>query len=139
MKRQFWRHLLVVALLIVAIHPARADGTAFQQIISRQIEAFRTGDGETAFSFASPFLQMRFLTPGNFLAMVRRGYAAVLDPRRLDFRETATDTAGRPVQVVEIVDSNGNFWTARYTFEHQPDGSWRIAAVTLERASGSDV
>ena len=41
---------------------ALADAGTFQQIITRQIEAFRAGDGSTAFGFAAPQLQMLFQT-----------------------------------------------------------------------------
>jgi len=130
---------IIVAAALVSGNPAWAQQSAFESIISRQIEAFRAGDGATAFSFASPSLQRMFQTPDNFIAMVKRGYLAVYAPRRFSFPGTETDPQGRPVQLVEVVDGDGRVWTARYTFEQQPDGSWRIAAVTLEKAPGADV
>lgn len=125
--------------LQMCMPPALADAGTFQQIISRQIEAFRAGDGSTAFSFAAPQLQMLFQTPENFMAMVSRGYAAVKDPRAFRFGTTSTDDQGRPVQVVEVTDQAGRLWTARYTFAQQDDGTWRIAAVTLEKSPAADV
>ena len=135
------RPLLPVALAMMLCLSgiARAGSAEFESIISRQIEAFRAGDGQTAFSFASPSLQQLFQTPDNFIGMVRRGYAAVYAPRRFSFPGSETDTQGRPVQLVEVVDQDGRVWTARYTFEKQSDGTWRIAAVTLEKAPGADV
>jgi len=130
---------IMMAVLLGLGAPVKAQQTAFESIISRQIEAFRAGDGATAFSFASPSLQRLFQTPDNFIAMVKRGYMAVYAPRRFNFPGTETDPQGRPVQLVEVVDADGRLWTARYTFEQQPDGSWRIAAVTLEKAPGADV
>ena len=130
---------IFVAIAICLGGTARAGNADFESIISRQIEAFESGDGATAFSFASPALQQRFQTPENFIGMVKRGYAAVYSPRRFNFARTETDAQGRPVQLVEIVDRDGRVWTARYTFEQQPDGSWRIAAVRLEKAPGADV
>jgi hypothetical protein len=130
---------VAVAALLLSAPPAHAGNADFESIISRQIEAFRAGDGATAFSFASPSLQRLFQTPDNFIAMVKRGYMAVYAPRRYNFPGTETDPQGRPVQLVEVVDGDGRVWTARYTFEQQPDGSWRIASVTLEKAPGADV
>ncbi len=130
---------ITVAAAVGSATPAEAQQSAFESIISRQIEAFRAGDGATAFSFASPSLQRLFQTPDNFIAMVKRGYMAVYAPRRFSFPGTQTDAQGRPVQLVEVVDADGRVWTARYTFEQQPDGSWRIASVTLEKAPGADV
>jgi hypothetical protein len=130
---------IIMAAALVFATPAGAQQSAFESIINRQIEAFRAGDDQTAFSFASPALQQLFQTPDNFIGMVRRGYAAVYSPRRFNFASTETDPQGRPVQLVEIVDQDGRQWTARYTFEQQSDGTWRIAAVTLEQAAGADV
>ena len=130
---------MFMATVLVSGAPAQAQKSAFESIISKQIEAFRAGDGATAFSFAAPSLQQLFQTPDNFIAMVKRGYMAVYAPRRFSFPGVETDMQGRPVQVVEVVDGDGRVWTARYTFEQQPDGSWRIAAVTLEKAPGADV
>lgn len=130
---------LAMAIMMLTSPAVRAQEPAFETIISQQIEAFRAGDGSTAFSFASPTLQQLFGTPENFMQMVKRGYAAVQSPRRFSFTGVETGSQGRPVQVVEIVDEDGRIWTARYTFEQQSDGSWRIAAVTLEKAPGADV
>ena len=136
------RTLFMTIAMIFALMPgapAQAQQPAFESIISKQIEAFRAGDNEAAFSFAAPALQQLFQTPDNFIAMVKRGYMAVYAPRRFSFPGVETDPQGRPVQLVEVVDGDGRVWTARYTFEKQPDGSWRIAAVTLEKAPGADV
>jgi len=130
---------ILVAMAICLGSTARAGNADFEAIISRQIEAFGNGDGATAFGFASPALQRMFQTPENFMSMVQRGYAAVYSPRRFSFASTETDPQGRPVQIVEVVDQDGRVWTARYTFEQQPDGTWRIAAVTLDKAPGADV
>lgn len=136
--RTLFAAIMMAALLGLGV-PVKAQQPDFESIISKQIEAFRAGDGATAFSFAAPSLQQLFQTPDNFIAMVKRGYMAVYAPRRFSFPGTEIDPQGRPVQVVEVVDGDGRVWTARYTFEQQPDGSWRIAAVTLEKAPGADV
>jgi hypothetical protein len=128
-----------IALSPLLAQPVLAEEQRFRQIITRQIEALRAGDGEAAFDFASPYLQMRFRTGENFLAMVKRGYSAVIDPRRFNFKQVTRGSEGEPVQTVEIVDRQGRVWMARYSFEQQSDGSWRIAAVQLEKAPGADV
>lgn len=138
------RSFLITAATLLAMPPVTtqpllADEQRFRQIITNQIEAFRTGDGEKAFDFASPYLQMRFRTAENFIAMVNRGYAAVIDPRRYSFKQVTKGSEGEPVQTVEIIDRQGGVWTARYSFEQQSDGSWRIAAVRLDKAPGADV
>ncbi len=84
---------LAVAVMMVSAPHARAGNPDHESIISRQIEAFRAGDEEAAFSFASPSLQQLFRTPDNFIGMVRRGYAAVYAPRRFSFASTINGPA----------------------------------------------
>ena len=79
---------IVMAFALMQGAPAQAQQSAFESIISRQIEAFRTGDNDAAFSFAAPALQRLFQTPDNFIAMVKRGYSAVYAPRRFSFPGT---------------------------------------------------
>ncbi len=136
----------MLALLIVLglAGPAAAqtvsdsDQAAFRNIISSQIEAFRSGDGGKAFSFASPALNRQFGSSELFMEMVRRGYQPVIDPQSFAFGPVTTELNGRPTQVVTIVDKAGKSWTALYAFERQPDGTWRISGVTLKELEGVD-
>lgn len=140
-----FRQMLLAILFFLACHglvaaQALSDGdrSAFQTIISTQIEAMRSGDGVRAFSFASPALTRQFGTPETFMEMVRRGYQAVIDPQSLNFGPVTTELNGRPTQLVTIVDKAGKRWTALYAFERQPDGTWRISGVTLKEVAGVD-
>jgi hypothetical protein len=136
---------LVLALLFACLSvmsqfsPARADdGAAFQRIISDQIAAFNSDNGTKAFSFATPELQRMFMTPDNFMSMVKKGYQPVYRQKSFRFAETFTDPAGRPAQKVVIVDQAGKVWTAIYTFEKQLDGTWRISSCALVEPDGAD-
>jgi hypothetical protein len=61
-----------------ALTTAKAqDSAVFEKIISKQIEAFRTGDAQTAFSLASRSIQLIFREPENFIFMVKRQYHPV--------------------------------------------------------------
>ena len=140
-----FRQMLFVILFFLAFHGLVAaqplsdgDRSAFQIIISTQVEAMRSGDGVKAFSFASPTLTKQFGTPETFMEMVRRGYQAVIDPQSLNFGPVTTELNGRPTQVVNILDKAGKRWTALYAFERQPDGTWRISGVTLKEVEGVD-
>ena len=83
-----------------------ADRAAIRRVIESQIAAFRRDDGPAAFAFATPHIQAMFGTPENFLAMVRRGYAAVYRPRSLEFAELVGDLA-RPIQLVQVTGPDG--------------------------------
>jgi len=130
--------LMVLGLLAWGGPAARAGQTEeFQRIITEQIGAFNADDASRAFSFASPLLQRYFATPENFMAMVKQGYQPVYRQHSYKFADTFTDTAGRLAQKVLIVDLNGKVWTAIYTFEKQPDGSWRISSCSLVETEGA--
>ena len=107
-----------------------ADRTAIQGVITRQIEAFRHDDAETAFGFASPGIQDQFGTPGRFLDMVRRAYPAVHRPRAMEFTGLRLDD-GAVVQEVELVGPDGALALALYTMERDSAGVWRISGCTL--------
>jgi hypothetical protein len=132
--------LLVFSLLAVLPRAAFAfsdeDRAASRVIIERQIEAFRKDDGATAFGFASPALQGIFRDPDNFMAMVRNGYQPVYRPRNFAFG-SITDTESGLTATLSIEDAEGHAWTAIYTLEKQPDGSWRISGCRLERVGVS--
>jgi hypothetical protein len=139
------RQTMLALLFIIGLAgPAAAqtvsdlDQATFQSIISSQIEAFRSGDGPKAFSFASPALNRQFGSPELFMEMVRRGYQPVIDPQSFVFGPVTTEMNGRPTQVVTIVDKAGKSWTALYAFERQPDGTWRKSGVILKELEGVD-
>ena len=131
--------VMIVVSCLLASPPAghAQEPETLKSIISSQIEAFRKNDGVTAFGFASLQLRSIFRSPDRFMEMVRRQYAPVYRPENFSFGQTSLEIAGRPVQIVDIVDQQGRSWRAVYTFEQHPDGSWRIAGVQLEVLPGS--
>ena len=126
--------LAVIALLAClsapAAHAGEADRPAIQGVITQQLDAFRRNDADAAYALASPGIQAAFGDPVSFLAMVAHGYLPVYRPRSAEF-STYTEEDGMPVQLVEMIGPDGLAYTARYTMERQPDGSWRISGCTL--------
>jgi hypothetical protein len=130
--------LAVIALLAcllgplpaLAASPSQADEAAIHATITRQLDAFRHDDADGAFALAAPTIQGLFGSAGNFLAMVQRGYPPVYRPRSYDFASLTTED-GDIVQMVELIGPDGLAYTARYTMEHEADGSWRISACQL--------
>jgi Domain of unknown function (DUF4864) len=116
----------------------KTDAAEFQRIISSQIEAFKTDDGPTAYSFAAPNVQMIFPSSESFMMMVRQGYPQVYRPQSYKFTGAMLDVAGRPSQQVLIVGPDGKAYSALYTMQKQPDGSWKIAACAIVQESGLD-
>jgi len=123
-------------LLLTAIVPAAAaeidaaDRHAIQSVISRQIEAFRQDDGETAFSFASPTIRGMFGTAEVFMAMVRQSYRPVYRPREVRFGQLLTRRA-LPTQRVILVGPDQEVVIALYEMQRQPNGDWKINGCYL--------
>ena len=135
------RAILFAAFLALSA-PAHAleeaDQGAIRGVIERQIEAFRRDDGATAYAQAAPGIQRLFPSEEAFMRMVREGYAPVYRPREFSFGAGGESAAG-PTQTVRVRDAEGVDWTALYTFEKQPDGTWRISGCTLTREPGQNV
>ena len=132
--------MLAAVLLAVGIGGSAAafsdaDRSAVQSVIAQQLDAFLAEDGAAAYSFAAPGIKQMFPTQDIFMELVRRGYQPVYRSRSHAFGELKETAAGLE-QIVDIVDAAGEFWTARYTLEKQPDGSWKITSCMLLKKPG---
>lgn len=137
------RALLLLAFLLLpatvkAQSVSPADGAEFQRIITAQIEAFRADDGPAAYAHAAPLIRQLFPTPDVFMAMVKNGYKPVYRPQSYRFGESAIAANGRQMQRVSLVGPDGKAYEAVYSFERQPDGSWKISGCYLEELPGLD-
>lgn len=135
------RHLITFLLALFMLQqPATAqslsdaDKSAFQSIITGQIDAFRADDGARAYEFAAPMIRRIFPSPDMFMAMVRKGYPQVYRPQSYRFGEAGYSASGRPTQRLTIVGPDGISYEAIYTMEQQPDGSWQINGCAIVRA-----
>ncbi|MFZ2101474.1 MAG: DUF4864 domain-containing protein, partial [Oricola sp.] len=106
-----------------------------QDIVTRQLEAFLSGDFAQAYSFASPDIKAIFPTLDGFMSMVRNGYLPVLRPGNYAFGRIEIQANGRIMQEVLISGPDGNDYTAAYYMEQQPDGSWKVDGVTLRQGA----
>lgn len=109
---------------------SQAERDAIHGVIEGQIGAFRSGDDNSAFGFASPNLQMQFGDAGHFVEMVKRGYAPVYHPRSVAFG-ALVDVDGRIVQKVQVIGLDGTAALALYSMEREDDGTWRISGCAL--------
>lgn len=136
------RVLLMLLVLLGAPTSALAvtdgDRAAAQDVIERQLQAFLGDDATTAYSFAAPSIKSLFPSEDIFMEMVRQGYAPVYRPRSHAFGELKETAAGLE-QAVDIVDADGQEWTALYTLARQPDGTWKITGCYLLKKPGQSV
>jgi hypothetical protein len=107
-----------------------ADQTAMQALITNQIDAFRHDNGATAYADASPEIHNIFPTVDAFMAMVRSGYQPVYRPQSVIFGDMIQGDGG-PMQKVYVTGPDGKDYVAVYSFERQPDGSWKISGCSL--------
>ncbi len=135
------RHLVaaIVAMMLMYVTPqihaqAPAD-LAIQDVISRQLDAFKRADGEAAFGFASPMIQGMFADKSIFLGMVERGYPQIFRSRSVKFLKL-TMIDGRLVQNVLVEGIDGSVITAAYEMV-EIDGQWRINGVSLARGEAA--
>lgn len=123
-----------VMLLLASSFGARAQQGDIQGVIQNQLEAFQADDFATAFTFATPNLQLLFQSPRNFQRMVTQGYPMVWRPaevRYLDLRQGN----GAMMQVVQITDAEGRVHVLEYRMEPTAQG-WRIGGVQILQAPG---
>jgi hypothetical protein len=111
-------------------NPGGTDRDAIQAVISGQIGAFRADEGAAAYAAASPGIQSRFPSVGDFMAMVAGQYQPVYRPQAVTFG-ALTDTPDGPVQQVFLVGPDGRSYVAQYLMEKQRDGAFRIAGVAI--------
>ena len=137
------RPALLAALALLA-QPALADDApvdpgsqaAIQSVITRQLEAFKAGDGTAAESFASPGIRDKFPDPAAFLGMVRQAYGALVTPKSTHFGDLSQTPLGL-VQKLTVVGSDGKVWTAAYTMT-LVDGQWRISGCYMLKSEAVD-
>ncbi|KJS13626.1 MAG: hypothetical protein VR78_11110 [Hoeflea sp. BRH_c9] len=132
-----WALTALLAALLLTLSPARADDAAVgRSVIESQINAFLNDDMAAAYSFAAPSIKRIYPDQDRFFDMVRRGYQPVYRPGNFAFGRSklAPDGAGL-VQEVLIEGPDGQDWTALYSLERQPDGSFKINGVQMIKAA----
>ena len=115
-----------------------ADQSAVRDVIGAQIEAFKAGDHQRAYSFAGPGIQTIFPTVDRFIEMVQRGYMVLYRPAEYRFGRSLV-VNGEIYQELIVTDGSGKLWQAVYSLQRQEDGTWKITGVKLEPYKGASV
>ena len=108
---------------------ASAQNNEIENVILSQIAAFQSDDFKRAFTFAAPSIRQIFRTPGNFGAMVQRGYPMVWRPSNVRFGALDAQ-AGGFVQRVYLTDRVGMQFVALYSMTETAEG-WKISGVEI--------
>jgi hypothetical protein len=138
------KFFMTALIAIVFSWPAQADTlsesdkSAFREIVTGQLEAFKADDGEAAYTYAAPIIKGIFPNSETFMAMVKRGYQPVYRNNGYKIGAVAPDSLGRPALHVTITATDGKRYEAVYSMERQPDGTWKIAGCTLVEIPGTN-
>jgi hypothetical protein len=110
---------------------------AMAQTVLDQLAAFRRGDWEAAYGFASQSIQGQF-TPEAFRQMVSRGYAPIA--RSASARVLRTEVADPQHGYVEVRvrGQDGDTIDALYELVLEP-GGWRISGVLTKPVDPGEV
>ena len=132
------RNWIVGAVLALGLTgPSFGQGDEIKGVISSQIEAFQSDDFSTAFTFASPSIQLMFRTPDNFGRMVSQGFPMVWRPSDVEYLGLRQDR-GALVQRLQVTDSDGRLHVLDYFMVETADG-WKINGVEFVKQNDLNV
>lgn len=135
----------VMALAMLLLAPVRAQGpdsaaeAGWQEVISAQIEAFRSGDANGAFGYAAAGFKTSFPDAETFYAVILgTGYAPIAQSSGHSFGQFKLVDGGQVMQIVRLVGAEDGRFDALYQLVKEPDG-WRVLGVQLQKSSAIDV
>ena len=125
--------LFLALLLLVPALPAWAQAAKPAPIeatepVLEQLEAFRRGDFDTAYTFASSEIKEQFSRPA-FEQMVKTGYPEIAHSTFAAIAASAVAPNGHVYLSVKIRGANGNSIEAFYELVLE-SGQWKINGVT---------
>ena len=134
MRKSLQSLVIVSALCGLTITAHADDAGDIRAVISQQLQAFKTGDSTTAYSFAAPNIQRMFPSAEIFMSMVQSGYAPVFQSSNATFGPLQAEGSGFR-QEVNLTDPGGQSYVASYTLARQPDGSLKITSCTIRKGN----
>jgi hypothetical protein len=126
--------LLALLLLLLAV-PAWAQGSRpapkeAMDPVMKQLEAFRRGDFDVAYTFASAGIQEQFDRPA-FEEMVKGGYPEIAQSTSATIFSSALAPDGHAYVAVKVQGANGNNIEAYYELVLE-SGQWKINGVATK-------
>ena len=134
--RRVLASLLVVGALAGSGHaqgPDPAQGA--RDTVLEQLAAFRRGDFDAAYAFASALIHQMFDRQG-FETMVRGGYPEIARSSHATIAGTEAGLGGSVYVFVTVVGDSGRIVEARYELVLE-DGRWKVNGVLTRPAPAS--
>jgi ABC-type transporter MlaC component len=130
-----WIALLLVLLAVpAAAQPARPAPKEATEPVMKQLEAFRRGDFDTAYTFASADIRQQFDRPA-FEQMVRGGYPEIAESSFATVVSSAIAADGHAYVAVKVRGANGKDIEAFYELVLE-SGQWKINGVAAKPDPG---
>jgi len=126
--------LLVLLALPASAQPARPAPKEATEPVMKQLEAFRRGDFDTAYTFASADIQQQFDRPA-FEQMVKGGYPEIAESTFAAIVGSALAADGHAYVAVKVRGANGNNIEAFYDLVLER-GQWKINGVSAKPDPG---
>lgn len=126
----------ILALVLcagVAAAQGEKDAKAAAEPVVKQLEAFRHGDYDTAYTFASEEIRAQFDRRG-FETMVRRGYPEIASSTFALVTKTELRSDGLAYVTIKIRGTNGQAVEGRYELVWQ--NGWKINGVATRPDAG---
>ena len=133
-RRCLFALLLVLLALPAWAQTAKPAPREATEPVMKQLEAFRRGDFDTAYTFASAEIQQQFDRPA-FERMVKGGYPEIAQSIFAAVVSSAVAPDGHAYVAVKVRGANGNSIEAFYELVLE-SGQWRINGVTAKPDPG---
>ena len=126
--------LLALPAVPVAAQTAPPAPKEVTEPVMKQLEAFRRGDFDTAYTFASSEIKEQFDRPA-FEHMVKVGYPEIAHSTFASIAASTVAPNGHVYLQIKIRGSNGNSVEAIYELVLE-SGQWKINGVTARPDPG---
>lgn len=119
--------------------PDTATQAEWQSTITGQIEAFRQGNAEIAFSYAATEFKQAVPDAASFSRAIQAsGYGPIIHSRSHSFGSFFMLDAKTVIQKVNLIGPDQKLYQAIYQLDKEVTG-WRIQGVVLAKAPGIGV
>ena len=125
-------NIFLFCLVSGNLYALEGDNKRFEltkEIITQQIEAFKIEDAEKAYSFAAPYIKLRFDNSDVFMKMVKENYEPVSNPKDFYFLKSKV-LNGDIYHQVQIISQANKIYIATYTLT-LAGSDWKISGCAL--------
>jgi hypothetical protein len=125
-------NLVFLFFIFINLHADQANKEDFvitKKIISQQLEAFKVNDASKAYSFAAPFIKMRFEDPESFMSMVKDNYEPISNAKDFYFLKFKINN-GNIYHQLQVISESNQSYMATYSLIFIED-EWKISGCAL--------